>query len=68
MRIPGLVGKVSDSHPDPFSQMVLADEINRTPLKPRPPYLRLWKKGVTVAGQSRPLDAPLVLATESHRT
>jgi len=50
-----------------FSNVVLADEINRTPPKTQAALLEaMEERQVTVAGQTRPLDAPfLVLATQN---
>ena len=50
-----------------FSNVVLADEINRTPPKTQAALLEaMEERQVTVAGQSRPLDAPFfVLATQN---
>jgi len=50
-----------------FSQVVLADEINRTPPKTQAALLEaMEERQVTVAGQSRPLEAPFfVLATQN---
>lgn len=50
-----------------FTNVVLADEINRTPPKTQAALLEaMEERQVTVAGQTRPLDAPfLVLATQN---
>ena len=50
-----------------FSNVVLADEINRTPPKTQASLLEaMEERQVTVSGETRPLDAPFfVLAT--HR-
>jgi MoxR-like ATPase len=50
-----------------FANVVLADEINRTPPKTQAALLEaMEERQVTVAGQTRPLDAPfLVLATQN---
>ncbi len=50
-----------------FSQVVLADEINRTPPKTQAALLEaMEERQVTVAGRTRPLDAPFfVLATQN---
>ena len=50
-----------------FSNVVLADEINRTPPKTQAALLEaMEERQVTVSGQTRPLDAPFfVLATQN---
>lgn len=50
-----------------FSQVVLADEINRTPPKTQAALLEaMEERQVTVAGETRPLEAPFfVLATQN---
>ena len=50
-----------------FSQVVLADEINRTPPKTQAALLEaMEERQVTVAGETRPLDKPFfVLATQN---
>lgn len=50
-----------------FSQVVLADEINRTPPKTQAALLEaMEERQVTVAGQTRPLETPFfVLATQN---
>ncbi|MEK9772903.1 MAG: MoxR family ATPase [Opitutae bacterium] len=50
-----------------FSQVVLADEINRTPPKTQAALLEaMEERQVTVAGETRPLDRPFfVLATQN---
>jgi len=50
-----------------FSQVVLADEINRTPPKTQAALLEaMEERQVTVAGQTRPLESPFfVLATQN---
>ncbi len=50
-----------------FSNIVLADEINRTPPKTQAALLEaMEERQVTVSGQTRPLDAPFfVLATQN---
>ena len=50
-----------------FTNILLADEINRTPPKTQAALLEaMEERQVTVAGQTRPLDAPfLVLATQN---
>ena len=50
-----------------FSNVVLADEINRTPPKTQAALLEaMEERQVTVSGQTRPLDAPIfVLATQN---
>ncbi len=50
-----------------FSQVVLADEINRTPPKTQAALLEaMEERQVTVAGETRPLDSPFfVLATQN---
>lgn len=50
-----------------FSQVVLADEINRTPPKTQAALLEaMEERQVTVAGETRPLDCPFfVLATQN---
>ncbi len=63
------VGKLSFRFvPGPiFSQVVLADEINRTPPKTQAALLEaMEERQVTVAGETRPLDSPFfVLATQN---
>jgi MoxR-like ATPase len=50
-----------------FTNLLLADEINRTPPKTQAALLQAMAEGaVTAAGQTRPLDAPfLVMATQN---
>ena len=50
-----------------FTNIVLADEINRTPPKTQAALLEaMEERQVTVSGETRPLDAPfLVLATQN---
>ncbi|MFM2246246.1 MAG: hypothetical protein RL071_2320 [Pseudomonadota bacterium] len=50
-----------------FTNLLLADEINRTPPKTQAALLQAMAEGaVTAAGQTRPLDAPfLVFATQN---
>ncbi len=50
-----------------FTQILLADEINRAPAKTQSALLEAMQEGsITVAGQSRPLPTPfLVLATQN---
>jgi MoxR-like ATPase len=50
-----------------FANMILADEINRTPPKTQAALLQaMQEKAVTVAGQTFPLEAPFfVLATQN---
>ena len=50
-----------------FSQVVLADEINRTPPKTQAALLEaMEERQVTVAGETRPLESPFfVLATQN---
>lgn len=50
-----------------FSNVILADEINRTPPKTQSALLEAMQEGaVTIAGQSYPLDKPFfVLATQN---
>jgi MoxR-like ATPase len=58
-------------HPGPiFSQLVLADEINRTTPKTQSALLEAMAEGqVTVEGQTRPLPSPFfVIATQNPST
>ncbi len=57
-------------HPGPvFSQVVLADEINRAPPKTQSALLEAMEEGqVTVEGETRPLPRPFfVIATQNPR-